>query len=464
MARPNILYIHSHDTGRFIQPFGRAVPTPHLQRLAEEGVFFRQAFCCAPVCSASRSALLTGLSPHASGMIGLAHRGFRLNDYRQHLAHFLSAAGYHTALCGVQHEAPQDEVDRLGYTQILPLPSGHSRDIAQAAAGFLAHPHSQPFFLSVGFHDTHREFPAPDPLGPASDPVDDPRFILPPPPLPDLPAVRQDMAGFITSARRLDEGVGIVLQALRERGLAENTLVISTTDHGPAFPGMKCNLTDFGLGVSLILRYPNGFPGGQVVDEMVSHLDIYPTICDLLELPRPAWLAPGHNAQAQKNVPGNGTSLLPLLRGEPGPLHEELFGEVTYHAAYEPQRSVRTSRWKYIRRFEARARPVLPNCDDSPSKSAWLELGWADRAPELEQLYDLAFDPNERSNLAYRLESAGILSEMRQRLSAWMAATADPLGPASDPLLQGSPVPAPHGARANDPDGLSPKDPTRIVE
>ena len=84
--RPNILYIHSHDTGRYVQPYGHAIPTPHIQRLAEEGVLFRKAFCAAPTCSPSRASLLTGQHAHNSGMLGLAHRGFKLNDYKQHLA------------------------------------------------------------------------------------------------------------------------------------------------------------------------------------------------------------------------------------------------------------------------------------------------------------------------------------------------------------------------------------------
>jgi N-sulfoglucosamine sulfohydrolase len=455
MSRPNILYLHSHDTGRYIQPFGRAVPTPNLQRLAEGGVLFRQAFCAAPVCSASRSALLTGQSPHSAGMIGLAHRGFRLNDYRQHLAQFLGSAGYHTVLAGVQHEAPAPGT-LIGYHEILPLRhpdegpvrSGRTADIAAAAAAFLGQPAlrtpvvepAQPFFLSVGFNDTHREFPV-------RDPRDDPRYILPPAPLPDLPEVREDMAQFIASARVLDDGVGQVLAALSE-GLANDTLVIATTDHGIAFPGMKCTLTDHGLGVHLILRWlpgktperPAPFLGGEVVDAMVSHLDIYPTLCELLGLAKPAWL--------------QGRSLLPLLRGEIPSLHEELFGEVTYHAAYEPMRSVRTDRWKYIRRF-AGPRRVLPNTDDSPSKTALLARGWGETLLPGEQLFDLAFDPNEAHNLAGDAAHAGPLSEMRARLERWMRAT-------HDPLLDG-PVPAPPGALVNDPGGLSPQETPRRV-
>ena len=437
----NILYIHSHDTGRYIQPFGRSIPTPNLQHLAETGVLFRQAFSAAPVCSASRAALLTGQSPHAAGMIGLAHRGFQLNDYRQHLVQFLGAAGYHTALAGTQHEAPAPG-DLIGYHQILPVASGRAGDIASAAVTFLTQSPQQPFFLSVGFSDTHREFPE-------RDPRDDPRYLLPPAPLPDLPEVREDMAGFLASARALDDGVGQVLAALESAGLAENTLVIATTDHGIAFPGMKCTLTDHGLGVYLIMRGAEAFQGGRVIDAMVSHLDLYPTLCDLLGLPIPAWV---RHAQAPGG--GQGRSLLPLVRGEVQALHEALFGEVTYHAAYEPMRSVRTAHWKYIRRFDAPlggfARRVLPNTDDSPSKTALLAHGWGEHPLAAEYLFDLSLDPNETNNLAGQAEHAADLVEMRLRLKAWMEATADP-------LLNG-PVPAPPGALVNNPSGLSPKE------
>ncbi|NLF01445.1 MAG: sulfatase-like hydrolase/transferase, partial [Anaerolineales bacterium] len=89
MNRPNILYIHSHDTGRYVQPYGHAIATPNIQRLADEGILFRRAFSAAPTCSPSRAALLTGQCAHSSGMLGLAHRGFCLNDVRQHLVHTL---------------------------------------------------------------------------------------------------------------------------------------------------------------------------------------------------------------------------------------------------------------------------------------------------------------------------------------------------------------------------------------
>lgn len=429
MSTPNILYLHSHDTGRYIQPYGHAVATPHLQRLAEEGVLFRRAFCAAPTCSPSRAALLTGQAPHSSGMLGLAHRGFALHDYGQHLVHTLRRAGYRSALCGVQHVAR--DASTIGYDTILPTASRHAQDVAPAAAEFLRSRPTQPFFLDVGFFETHREFP---------EPVDNPDYCLPPAPLPDTPAVRQDMAAYKASARALDDGVGQVLEALDAAGLAQETLVIYTTDHGLAFPGMKCNLTDHGIGVSLILRGPGGFTGGQACDAMVSHIDLFPTLCELIGLEPPPWL--------------QGHSLLPVIRGEVAEIHDAIFAEVTYHAAYEPQRAIRTQRYKYIRRFGDRRRPVLPNCDDSPSKDVWLQAGWREREVAAEQLYDLVFDPNETCNLVDEPGLQEVRSELQARLQRWMEET-------DDPLLHG-PVPPPPGAQINDPDGLSPREPAIV--
>lgn len=430
MNRPNILYIHSHDTGRYVQPYGYAISTPNLQRLAEEGVLFRQAFCAAPTCSPSRASLLTGQSAHSSGMLGLAHRGFQLDDYSQHLVHTLRVAGYDSALAGVQHVAA--EADTIGYDHILETATRTAADVAPAAVEFLNHAPSQPFFLSVGFSETHREFP---------EPLEDPHYCQPPAPLPDTPRTRQDMAAYKASARRLDAGIGAVLEALEANDLADDTLVICTTDHGIAFPGMKCNLTDHGMGVMLILRGPAGFSGGRVCDAMVSHIDLFPTICELLAIERPGWL--------------QGQSLLPLIQDEVEQIHDAIFAEVTFHAAYEPQRCVRTQRYKYIRRYGEQPGPVLPNCDDGPSKEEWLAHGWRDRIVPQEQLYDLVFDPNESHNLIRDPTMQPVLEEMRQRLARWMAETDDP--------LQAGSVPAPSGAVLNHPGGLSPKEPTSIM-
>jgi arylsulfatase A-like enzyme len=241
------------------------------------------------------------------------------------------------------------------------------------------------------------------------------------------------MAAFVASARSLDRGVGAVLDALDSHGHRANTLVICTTDHGIAFPGAKATMTDRGIGVMLIMRGPGGFLGGKASDALVSHIDIFPTICDVLGVRHPEWL--------------QGRSFLPVIRGETAEIRDAVFAEGTYHAAYEPQRCIRTPRWKYVRRFEPRNRPVLPNTDDSPSKDVWLRWGWPKNLIEPEQLYDLQLDPNEAENRGADPDLEPVAGELRVRLERWMRGT-------SDPLLDG-PVPPPAGAEFNDPDGRS---------
>jgi N-sulfoglucosamine sulfohydrolase len=429
---PNILYIHSHDTGRYVQPYGYAVPTPNIQLLADQGVLFRQAFCAMPTCSGSRACLLTGQGGAGNGMLGLAHRGWVLNDYRHHLVHSLRGAGYHSALIGEQHISR--EPGTLGYDEVIPVDTNHAHEVAPIAIETLRGA-AEPLFLSVGFFETHRDFAAPTS-------VRDTLYSLPPPNLPDTPRTRQDMAAFKASARSLDQGIGAVLNGLHQHGLAERTLIICTTDHGLAFPGAKATLFDRGTGVMLIMRGPGGFAGGKVFDAMVSHLDIYPTVCDLVGIDLPEWL--------------EGTSLMPLVRGHAARAHDEIFTEMTYHAAYQPQRAIRTERWKYIRRFDDSEHPVLVNCDDSASKELLVEHGWADQTLATEQLYDLVFDPSEARNVAGQPANDAVLAELRDRLRRWMAER-------DDPLLEG-PVPPPPGAQVNDPSQISPTEPTRVAK
>ena len=411
---PNIVYLHSHDTGRYIQPYGYAVETPNMQRFAEEGVLFRNAFCAAPTCSPSRAALLTGMYPHSCGMLGLAGKNLcRLNDYGQHLSHFLKANGYETVLSGIEHEAPHGETKALlGYDRYLDESWPSWADCflkwnefyAESSAGYIleADP-NKPFFLSCGFSLTHR-------MGPgeqwhtsekAAEPLGDPRYVRPPAPLPDTPETRRDFADFRVAANHLDRCVGRVLEALDQAGLADNTLVIITTDHGLAYPHMKCNLTDHGAGVMLMLRGP-GLTGGKVSDALVSHVDIFPTICEVAGLTPPPWL---------QGVPVSKT-------------REEVFGEVNWHGFPEPMRSVRTSRYKYIRRYLAR--PGSDNCDASVSRSLLCQHGWDERSRPRESLFDLMFDPQEANNLAGDPALAEVLADMRARLARWMQETNDP--------------------------------------
>ncbi len=442
--RLNIVYLHSHDTGRYVSPYGHAVRTPHLHRFARQGVLFRQAFCTNPTCSPSRASLLTGTWAHCNGMLGLAHRGWRMTDYRQHFARMLKDHGYRTVLCGIQHETQHDRIQQdLGYDHVLKVEqSAASR--ADAAIDFLRKQDvgnrdaAPPLFLSVGFCETHRDFPE-------HDAADDPRYLAPPAPLPDTPDTRKDMADFATMAHGLDAAIGRILAAIDDSPLGDSTLVIITTDHGIAFPRMKCNLTDHGLGVMLMMRGPvaSGFHGGKVVDSMVSQIDVVPTLCELLDL-----VAPAHV---------RGRSFVPVVRGQadaanPTAVRDTVFAEVNYHAAYEPMRAVRTPRYKLIRRYGRRGKPVLPNCDDSPSKDVLLAGGWRDWSLPDEELFDLLHDPHEAANVAGDRRHTEALAHLRGALDRWMVET-------DDPLLRGD-IPLVRGGIINQPDQLSPRDAT----
>ena len=434
MTPPNVLYLHSHDTGRHVQPYGHQVPTPNIQHLADQGVLFRQAFCTAPVCSGSRAALLTGQTTHATGMLGLAHRGYRLAHPERHVVHVLRDHGYWTGMIGEQHVSA-DPAD-VGYDHVEEVDSTKVRDVAPAATRLVAElaGSEAPFFLSVGFFETHREY-----FEPSS--IRDALYSRPPDNIVDTPETRRDMAAFKASARSLDQGVGAVLEALEEHHLADRTLVILTTDHGLAYPGAKATMYDRGIGVMLVLRGAGAFAGGQVRDELVSHLDVYPTICDVAGIERPSWL--------------EGSSLVPLVTGQVDKVRDEVFAEVTFHAAYEPQRAVRTDRYKYMRRFDEEHRGrVLANLDDGPTKDVVLAAGLADLDPPVEALYDLWLDPAEGTNRIDDPRLADVLADLRGRLRDWMERT-------DDPLLRGPVAPAP-GTETNTVDQVSPNEPTTL--
>ncbi len=359
-------------------------------------------------------------------MIGLGHRGFPLLKADWHIARWFSQHGYESVLCGIEHTGHGIEstlYDRIPVTANVT----ETREVPEAAAAYLGSRPERPFFLSVGLHEAHRNYPQPDP---EHHPAEDARYVLPPRPLPDVPEIRADMAAYIAMVRRMDEHIGIVLDALDSSGLAERTLVFVFADHGLQFPRNMCSLTDRGLGVFLIARGPGGFQGGLVEDRMVSLLDLYPTACTAANRPLPPWL----EGRPLQNLHGNNQQV-----------HDVLFGEMNFHAAYEPARSVRTQRYKYIRRYINREEPVWPNSDPGLTDS-WLKAnGWSDLRADQEALFDLFFDPDEMDNRINDPTLQGVRKELGNRLNSWMERS-------DDPLLHGKPLPVPSGAVANHPD------------
>lgn len=424
----NIIYIHTHDTGRYISPYGYNVDTPNLLNFAKEGTLFRHAYCAGPTCSPSRAGLLTGMAPHTCGMFGLAHRGFKLNNYNEHLVNLLKDNGYETVLCGVQHEATSGEI--IGYDKILTEPrpansgkwdfNAYDRNNLKRAVDYIKSKPKGPFFLSFGMVNTHRVFPE-------IDEDIDANYVQPPFPIYDTKQNREDMAAFMSSVRVVDECVGNILNAIKETGIEDECLIIFTTDHGIAFPKMKCNLYDTGIGISFIMKYPGNPCRGEAVDSLVSQLDFFPTVCDMLDIEKPQWL--------------QGNSLMPLLNKQTDKIREEIFSEVSYHASYEPMRCIRTERYKLIRFFDNHDNIVPSNIDDGLAKEFLFEHGYLKTKRKKDMLFDLYFDPVERVNLVDDKEYKKIYEELSIKLEDWMSCT-------NDPLIYGK-VEMPEGAIVN---------------
>jgi len=249
---------------------------------------------------------------------------------------------------------------------------------------------------------------------------DDPAEVALPAFLPDNPHNREQMAMFHGAIRFMDVHVGRIVDALDEAGLTDSTIVVFTTDHGMAFPRAKSTLYDAGIGVTLIIRLPAAIgPGGQVRDELLSAVDIRPTLCALAGAPV------GQGVQ--------GRSFAPLLTGEQGyQPRAEAFSEKNYHDHFDPVRCVRTDRYKYIRNCRDSIKALLP-CDIE------LHFPHRSRRPDLreprpaEELYDLQADPGEEANLIDSPNHAAVRDDLRVRLDRWMAETDDPI--LTDPLI-----------------------------
>lgn len=423
----NVICVHAHDMGRYNEPYGYKIRTQNIQNFAEEATLFRDAHCAAPTCSPSRAAMLTGETAHQAGMLGLLHRGFCLKDYKRHLAYYLKENGYNTAMSGIQHECTRDELTEIYNHSLSPEEKDFDhadRYTCEKAAEFIKSQKDEenPFFLWVGLLYPHRPFTK------LTDNKPNPNYITPPAPIPDTPQTREDMAEYCASVSIVDESFGVLIQALKDNNLYDNSVIVLTTDHGVAFPKMKCNLTQHGTGVSLMIKSPNNPSAGKCVDSLVSHLDLYPTICELLELDKPEWLI--------------GKSLLPLMNEETEIINSDIFSEVNYHACLEPMRSVRTKRFNFIKIFDKNLSIPLDNIDNSLSKSLLTESGLIDSCKKEEiQLFDLYMDPYESNNLAKDPNYQEALKDMDIRMNRWLKET-------NDPILDG-PLVAPDGAKIN---------------
>jgi arylsulfatase A-like enzyme len=236
--------------------------------------------------------------------------------------------------------------------------------------------------------------------------------------------VRLDFAQFHGLIHAVDECVGKILKTLEAEGLAEDTWVIFTTDHGIAFPRAKSTLYDPGIKTALIMRWPRGFAGSKVYKELFSNIDLLPTILEAIGVEVPESI--------------QGKSFLGLLQGRKFKPREEIFAEKTYHDIYDPIRAIRTTRFKYIRSFEKMPNLPLPSDIRRSLSARSVPEEFKGERPPVE-LYDLEADPDEMNNLVGGPAYAEIEKELDARLTKWLEET-------NDPILKG-PIPAPPGAK-----------------
>jgi uncharacterized sulfatase len=418
--RPNILFLYADDMGAWALG-GLGNPqahTPHLDRIAREGVALTSAFVTTPVCSPARASLLASRYGSELGITDYlqperdAERG--LDPAVVTWPERLQAAGYDTALFGKWHVGGADRYHptRTGYglfagwrygagTSLNPVMevdgreqpmTGYTPDLlADRAIEFLRRPREAPFLLSVHFWAPHANTENRTPDGdrtwlPLSDDdwsgFRDLDPALPEPDYPklDTPRAKRMLREYLASVASLDRNAGRILRALDELGIAEDTVVVFTSDHGYNLGhhgiwhkgngrwllvderGPRPNLWDRSLRVPALVRWPAALPAGARVDSVVTSLDWYPTLLELAGLEPPA----GESLR--------GRSLLPLLRGEHPAWDEDFYAEydLNHAGVHADLRGWRTREWKLV----------------------------LDRAnPGRDELYHLSRDPDEQHNL-----------------------------------------------------------------
>ena len=438
--KPNILFITADDMN-FDSAGVHGCPvedlTPNLDRLAREGMFFRHAYSTVTVCQPVRQTMHTGLYPHRSGSMGNGHpikpEAVTLNER-------LHEAGYLISMMGkLPHYQPESKfcLDFVVTGRVDGIQVNRSAEIMGSKTGeFLAMAKEQgkPFFHNVNLSDPHRVFigaDGPDDLARGTAPS---RFVKPdeiaamPGFLDDLPRVREEMAQYYTSVRRLDDCVGALMEELNASGLADNTLVMFYGgDHGMAFPYAKSNMYENSSRGALILRWPGVIePGGEDTAHLVSTLDFTPTLLD---------------AAGIRPIPGiDGRSFLPAVRGG------KMDGWDTVFTFYNKQG---LSNWIPMRAIRTRDDAYIWNAWSDGKKTyraenmagltwkALVEAGKTDPAIQQrvdhylyrtpEEFYSLKNDACERTNLIADPARQERIEAMRAQLLAEMRRTGDPL-------------------------------------
>jgi len=429
--KPNILFIVSEDNGPELGCYGAPVETPNLDKLAEEGVLFKQAYVSQSGCSQSRATFLTGLYPHQNGQIGLATWKYQMyNSETPNVPKSLKMAGYRTGIIGKLHVNPEFA---FPFDYISPSHPIHDSNFKRKnMAGYAAdakefiNSSDQPFYLQVNYPDAHAPF-----LKQVDGLPQKPLTAEDVEPLPYMEAsnekLKEATANYYNCMMRLDTYVGDLLQVLKESGKYNNTLIVYIGDHGADLLRGKRTSYEGGVLIPMIISWPGKGKTNEQLQEMVSTIDLYPTFLDVAGLKIPKYLP--------------GKSLLPLLQGENTNWRKYLFTEYHTHSNHNPypQRTVRDERYKLI--YNPISGIVNPGYDYTLKNTVKItqEELWESVSPQVKEeyrlmknppefeLYDLKNDPFEMNNLAEDRDCSEILKSLKKVLFKWQKHTDDPL-------------------------------------
>ncbi|MDP3069400.1 MAG: sulfatase [Opitutaceae bacterium] len=408
-APPNIVWIIGDDLGVELGCYGNPdARTPHMDRLATEGARYANAFATAPVCSASRSAFITGMYQTHIGCMD--HRTMLeqpLPAGVRPITSYLRDAGYLCAnIRGLGANAKED----FNFTDQGVFDSKDLPDLEKAVAA------GRPFFAQFNFFEPHRNFSKPEPGEPCADPT----TVRLPPQYPDHPLARKDWAEYLDAIGVLDRKVGQLLAWLERQGVADNTLIVLFGDNGRPHVWDKQWLSDAGLRVPLIVRWRGRVPAGATEARLVSLIDVSAQTLVAAGIKLPAGLD-GRAFIGADTVPRTHAFGARDRCGE----------------AFDRIRSVHSERFNYVRNYY----PELPYWQTSRYKSIQYPVlallktlhtegrlsaaqgrYFADTRPA-EELYDLKADPHELRNLAGDPAYAAELNQLRQQLDGWIQAT-----------------------------------------
>jgi arylsulfatase A-like enzyme len=432
--RPNILWISTHDINPHLGAYAGAYPgaecarTPNLDRLAAEGVRFDRAFAAAPICAPSRSAIMTGCYPTVIGTMHMRTKAVPPPQVRL-FTEYLREAGYHTTnnwFTDFQVPTPASAFDDCS-------PTAHWRDRPSADTPFFAAFHGMTTHESRIYLDDEAFARLTRHVGAADR--HDPESVTLPPYHPDTETFRRSWARYLDLITEMDHWVGELLAQLDADGLAENTIVVFWSDHGPGLPRAKRWINDSGLHEPLIVRWPGRVAPGSVRTDVVALMDLAPTMLRLAGVEVPEYM--------------HGRPFL-APDGRPDPSRQYAFASRDRMGELEDRsRSARDARYRYIRHHHP-DRPPMQHCDYPDRLHTWQEMrrlaseesvqlalglprslltplqrALVAPAKPAEELYDLDEDPYEEHNLAGSPEHAETLGRFRAALDDWSATYED---------------------------------------